>query len=183
MARRRFADSIVAQINSKIRAAAFVLRAEKREHGEDTGVRNHEIVNRIKHDVHAILSRHFLLLTEHYLSTQVSIVLEGRTAERRISTIRILPGLELPEWLAVPPDTHKGSDVWKVSMDCSPNELKRIENTRSRRIVAEQAELEKIRVIRQTAESLDCDPDEPISTVFDDKPPPTSPSVGDSPRP
>jgi hypothetical protein len=181
MPKKRFPDPLVFQICQLIRAAAYTLRDEKKRKGEDTGIKNPEIVERIKHDVHALFSRHYLSLTEHYLSTQVSTVLEGRGAERSISS-PIIPGLNIAEWLAIPPDDHKGPDHWKLPRDCSPNDLERNEKTRRARIQKETAELEKIRILRTTALERGCDPDEPISTVFDDDhPPPLGPVDHPSP--
>lgn len=179
--KRRFPDFLVMNINSLIRAAAYELRAEKKaaaaeasgDEDTDIGIKNFEIVERVKDEVHKLFARHYLALTEHYLSTQVSLVLEGRMPERRIS-IMALPGLpEIAEWLAVPsPEDKKAPDSWKVPLDCSPNELKRIEDRRRARGRAEIEEAEKLRIVRTTAEAKGCDPDEPISTVFDEKPSP-----------
>jgi hypothetical protein len=178
MPKKRFPDALVATITSIIRAEAYRLRQFKKNTGDDPSFSNSELVTKIRDQVHSLFAPHYLLLTEHYLSTHVSAVLEGNSSERRLSEVQILPGLDLPEWLAIPSEE---GDRWKIPSDCTPSELVRLENRRAARIAQEQTELGKIRIVRRTAEARGCGPDDPISTVFDDgngpKPPPLHPPI------
>lgn len=188
--KRRFPDYLILNVNSQIRAAAYKLRAENLKEKKDPGFSNADIVERITDEVHKLFASHYRALTQHYLSTQVPLVLEGKTAERRVSTpIQLGLGLEhaieLAEWLAVPSvedEDNKKGDAWKIPRDCSPNELERIENRRDSRIKKEQAENEKIRIIRTTALERGCGPDDPISTVFPGENDRRPPQPDDRPR-
>lgn len=93
----------------------------------------------------------------------------------------LLPGLELPEWLSVPPATGKGLHGWKSVPDCTPNQLKRVIDSRTAEIAKEETELAKLTILLETARRLKCDPDKPISTVLGHKPP--RPPSGDEDHP
>jgi len=154
-----------------IRAGADRLADNADENYKYRGIQNAGIVNAVQAEAEALCQPEYAATIATLLSTMVPLVLGGK-AQDDIAVVaqEIIPGLDIPEWLAVPrEEDDQGRDGWKRALDVTPNELTRIIATREKDIEGRMVEKNKLVLTRDTALEVGCDPNEPISTVFGDE--------------
>jgi hypothetical protein len=136
-------------------------------------------------DLRVLGAEVFDQLVASFASNRISAVL-GQTVLDRES-YPLLAGLGInnpPAWVPIP-DAEKGPDQWKkfVAGDPHPAELDRVIERREDDIRGRRAEVEKIRIARDTARARGCLDDQPIATALNDDPPSRPLSPDDRPRP
>jgi hypothetical protein len=161
---------LVGKLIRLIRAGADRLAKEGGEDYKYNGLQNAAIVTAILSEAAVYCQPEYDAAIASLLSHMVPLVLGGGAREDDAElTQHLIPGLEIPEWLAVPPDENEaGRDGWKRSPDVSPNELTRIIDARDKDILGRMVEKQKLVLTRDTALELGCGPNDPISTVFGD---------------
>jgi hypothetical protein len=138
------------------------------------GLRNAAIVNAMLDDAVKLARHEHREMMAVLLSRFVPSVLGERPDGEIVKPL--IPGLELPDWFAVPsPESVRSGPGWKKDRDCTPVELQRIVDHRREVIVGHSVEMNKFILLRATALERGCDEEQPISTVFPDAPPPIRP--------
>lgn len=169
---KRFPSEVVARIDSLIRREAFAQKV-KDESYKERGLTNSTIVSACLGEARDIMRRQYDEMVSGYLAIRIPLVLP-EPSETEPTRYLTLPGLDLPAWLSVPPE-DKGEFGWKFQPDVTPNQLTRLIDHRQKDIDGRIAEKQKLAILRDTAVELGCDPDDPISKVFDRRSLPTSP--------
>lgn len=167
MARRRVTLSrdLIDRLHALIEHTAERLRRSDEYRRLGKGLRNEVIVQEALGEAKTMCQRELDGTISTLLAGMVPQVLGASKTEQAIQPL--LPGLNLPAWFPVPEPFGFG---WRRDKDCSPNNLTTIIEKRNSAAIGYQAETTKYVLLRDTALDRGCDPERPISTVFDDHP-------------
>lgn len=143
---------------------AQLMLTEKPEY-DRRGLRNEKIVLAILPSAVKLFERHHQEVVSCWLADRVPIVLgrSGRGREHEFQSC--LPELALPEYFNVP-DEDKAGAGWKLQIDVTPAELRRIADHRREIITGHEVELSKITLLLETALERGCDEYSPVRSVF-----------------
>jgi hypothetical protein len=150
----------------------------------DAGLSNALIVQAALAEAERLCAPEYSNAIAALLARMIPSVLPENAEDDRRPAQLMIPGIELDPWFAIFHEEKDGPAGWKLSRDCTPNDIRRMLDHRQADIDGRIAERHKLVIWHQTALDLGCDPNKPVSTVFfpdedDDRPDPPE----DRPRP
>jgi len=160
MSKRRFSPVTQSQLDDAIRRKADEMDRDGIQ------VTNAALTQAILDEATIILADSFRDLIASRVSTRVSLVLGEQETDPTAYPLLLALGIEEPPIRVAIPAPSKGPEYWKkfTAGDPNPGELDRVVDTREQDIAGRRAELEKIRIARDTARARGCPDDQPIRT-------------------
>jgi hypothetical protein len=155
------------RIDSLLRKVAIKLSSTSPDYIK-RGLHNREIVQSAIAEAEEILRLEYRGVVSAYLMARIPVVLPSPDDDEDEPTafISLLPGLDLPVWMAIPAEDARGPAGWKQQPDLTPNQLQRVINHQSADIEGRIIAKNKLVILRETALDRGCDPDKPISSVL-----------------